>query len=256
MVACFDGLEQFIPFLTFMTFSYGAPNTNYPHKALMMTIPTAKKLLFIGDSITDCERERPIADRPRDNALGIGYVALVEALLTAQQHRHGYHIINMGISGNTTRDLKARWQRDVDELRPDIVSIMIGINDVWRQVNRPGQTYNHVQIGEYRRNLNELILAAKETAQGVILMTPFFIEGNRQDPMRVLMDSYGAVVKELAAEHQLPVVDTQAAYNAALQHLHPMELAEDRVHPYLAGHMILAQAFLKEFVLHWPLKSS
>lgn len=216
----------------------------------------AKKLLFIGDSITDCDRERPIADRPRNNALGIGYVALIEAMLTAQHYRHGYHIINMGISGNTTRDLKARWQRDVDELQPDIISIMIGINDVWRQVNRPGQTYNHIQIDEYRVNLREIILMTRKTCSNIILMTPFFIEKNHQDYMRMLMDSYGAVVKELAIEHQIPVVDTQAAYNKALEYLHPMELAEDRVHPYLAGHMILAQAFLKEFALHWPLSPS
>ena len=77
-------------------------------------------------------------------------------------------------------------------------------------------------------------------------MTPFFIESNRSDRMRSMMDRYGAVVRQLADENQAVFVDTQAAFDTYLEHNHSMSLAWDRVHPNLTGHMLLARAFLKK----------
>ena len=78
----------------------------------------------------------------------------------------------------------------------------------------------------------------------LVLMTPYMIEPSRRDPMRALMDRYGAAVKKIALRHGTVFVDTQAAFDAALKHMHPMALAWDRIHPCLAGHMILARALL------------
>ena len=109
-------------------------------------------------------------------------------------------VVNQGISGNTVRDLKARWKTDVMDLKPDWVSIMIGTNDVWRQFDLPREPETHVGIEEYEKTLGELVAETKAATKGLVLMTPFYIEPNRTDAMRATMDRYGAVVKALAGE--------------------------------------------------------
>lgn len=215
-----------------------------------MKIPPYSKLVMIGDSITDCGRVRPIAEGARD-MLGNGYVSLVHALIHATHPEHLLRIVNMGIGGDTVRELGARWPSDVLALQPDWLSIMIGINDVWRQFDTPLQKERHVPLDEYAQTLENLIRATRPQLNGLILMTPFFIEPNRYEPMRTLMDSYGAVVRELAGCYDALFVDTQAAFDKALTHFHPMSLAWDRVHPNLTGHMILARAFLDTVGYTW-----
>ena len=208
------------------------------------------KLLMIGDSITDCERARPVGEG-RLEALGKGYVSLVHSLLTAAMPEQRVRVVNMGIGGNTVRDLDARWQTDVLDQRPDWLSIMIGINDVWRQFDAPLQTEIHVPIEEYRATLTRLAASTRPSLKGMVVMTPFFIEPNRDDPMRAQMDRYGAVAREVALAHDAVFVDTQAAFDRVLEHMHPMTLAWDRVHPAQAGHMVLARAFLNAVGFEW-----
>lgn len=207
-----------------------------------MLIQPGSRLLMIGDSITDCGRARPVAE---GNETGNGYVSLVNALLAALYPSHGIRVFNMGVNGNTVRDLKARWRKDVLELQPHWLSVFIGINDVWRQFDAPLRTEQHVLIDEYRRELDSLIRATLPQLQGLVLMTPYFLEPNRSDPMREAMDAYGAVVRELAVQHGAVLVDTQAAMDALLEHMHPMTLCWDRIHPSQTGHMALALAFMR-----------
>ncbi|HZG85062.1 SGNH/GDSL hydrolase family protein [Paenibacillus sp.] len=216
-----------------------------------MIIGNDEKLLMIGDSITDCERARPIGESRFGGGTGKGYVAQVEALLHTRYPERNIRVVNMGISGNTVRDLKARWQTDVVELKPDWLSIMIGINDVWRQFDSPTIPEAHVYIEEYEATLDELVAATKPTVKGIVLMTPFYIEPNREDAMRATMDQYGAVVQQLAAKHGARFVDTQAAFDRVMRHLYPATLAWDRVHPVLSGHMTIAKAFLDEIGFEW-----
>ncbi len=209
-----------------------------------MKIPCNRMLLMIGDSITDCGRVRPIAESVGWD-LGNGYVALVNALLGATCPEQKIRIRNMGVSGNNVRDLAARWQADVLDARPDWLSIMIGINDVWRQFDSPLQVEWHVRLDEYASTLEQLVGATRPQLEGLVLLTPYFIEPNRADPMRAMMDQYGEVVRDLARRYDAVFVDIQAAFDEVLTKVHPMALAGDRVHPTLAGHMIIAQAFLK-----------
>ena len=157
-----------------------------------LRLQMGEKLVMIGDSITDVGRAKPIGEGRADDALGRGYVMMVDALLGAVYPERMIRVINMGVSGNTTRDLKARWQRDVLDLKPDWLSIMIGANDVWRQYDSPKQTESHVLIDEYERNLRELVSSTTPLVKGLILMTPYYIEPNRQDAMRATMDRYAA----------------------------------------------------------------
>ncbi|WP_135553764.1 SGNH/GDSL hydrolase family protein [Paenibacillus cymbidii] len=215
-----------------------------------MKLQKHDKLVMIGDSITDCGRAKPVGEGLFE-AIGKGYVAQIDALLGAVYPELAVRVVNVGTSGNTVRDLKERWQTDVIDLKPDWLSVMIGINDVWRQYDLPRQSEKHVLIEEYEATLDELVRSAKPQLKGLVLMTPFYIEPNANDAMRATMDRYGQAVKKVAAAHGAIFVDTQAAMNRVLEHLYPASLAWDRVHPNQVGHMVLARAFLDSVGFAW-----
>ncbi len=215
-----------------------------------MKIEAGEKLVMMGDSITDAERARPLGEG-LNVAIGKGYVAAVDALLGAVYAEREIRVVNMGCSGNTVRDLKARWQTDALDLKPDWVSIMIGTNDVWRQFDLPLQTEVHVLPEEYAQTLDALVAETLPRVRGLVLMTPFYMEPNPADAMRARMDEYGAIVKQIAANRGVLLCDTQAAFNAAMQTYYPATLGWDRVHPNHVGHMILARAFLQTLDFAW-----
>ena len=208
-----------------------------------MKIAANSKLVFIGDSITDCERTRPVGEG-LFGAIGKGYVALVDATLGAACPEKNIRVVNMGCSGNTVRDLKNRWSTDVIALKPDWLAVMIGINDVWRQFDLPKMTEIHVGPAEYATTLDELVAKTRPLVKGLVLLTPYYMEPNRQDKMRARMDEYGRIVKKIATRHGAVFVDTQAAFDKVLKHIYPATLGWDRVHPTAVGHMVLARAFL------------
>lgn len=211
-----------------------------------MLVAPASKFIFIGDSITDAGRDPAGEATPWNPRAGTGhgYVSLVEAWLGATRPADRIRIINRGTSGHTVRDLSARWETDVLAPAPDWVSIMIGVNDVWRQFDTPLRADLQVLLPEYRATLENLVARTRPRVKGLVLATPFFIEPHRADPMRATMDAYGAVVRELAAAHDAVFVDTQAAFDTVTVHSHPMTLAWDRIHPNPTGHLIIARAFL------------
>lgn len=215
-----------------------------------MILNEGQKLLFIGDSITDCERAKPEGEG-LFGALGKGYVSFVDGLLQSVYPELGIRVVNKGISGNTVRDLKKRWQEDVLDQKPDWLSIMIGTNDVWRQYDTPFIKDGHVYLDEYEETLRKLIKETKPFVKGIVLMTPFYLESNKHDAMRRTMDQYGAVVRRIAEETDCIFVDIQAAFNLVLEQLYPATLAWDRVHPNIAGHMVLTRAFLKKIGFDW-----
>jgi lysophospholipase L1-like esterase len=220
-----------------------------------LKLAARSKLVMMGDSITDTGRARPIGEG-RGEAIGKGYVMMVEALLGAVYPEQWIRIVNQGISGNTVRDLKARWQADVLDLAPDWVSVMIGANDVWRQFDSPRQTERHVLIEEYEKTLEELALLTLPRVKGLILITPFYLESNRADPMRASMDRYGAAVRRLAEKHRTVFVDSQAAFDQVLKTYYPASLNWDRVHLDHVGSMVLARAFVDAIGFDWARRPS
>jgi lysophospholipase L1-like esterase len=219
-----------------------------------MEIKLNQKLLFIGDSITDCDRAMPHGEGGFD-ALGKGYVSFVDALLQAVYPELGIRVVNKGISGHTVRDLKNRWHEDVMAQKPDWLSIMIGINDVWRQYDTPFIKENHVYAEEYEETLRKLVTDTQPLVEQIVLMSPFYLESNEQDKMRQTMDQYGHIVKKIAEDTNCLFVDTQAAFNVVLKELYSAALAWDRVHPSAAGHMVLARAFLNRVGFEWARSS-
>ena len=214
-----------------------------------MKIAANSKLLFIGDSITDADRN-PQGEGLFD-ALGKGYVSQVDALLGTVYYRHGIRVVNKGVSGHTVRDLKARWQQDVLDHQPDWLAIKIGINDVWRQFDLPQMKEIHVGLQEYELTLNELIDRARPTLKGLVLMSPYYIEPNKSDAMRAMMDEYGAAVKRSAGRVGAIFVDTQQAFDTVMQTYYPAMLAWDRVHPTAKGVMVITRSFLQAVEFNW-----
>ena len=214
-----------------------------------MNIPPNSKLLFIGDSITDAGRGPSGEICPWEPyfGLGQGYASMTQAWLHAAHPDAAIRVLNQGVSGNTVRDLATRWENDVLAHQPDLLCIMIGINDVWRQFDSPLRPEIAVGPEEYRETLTKLVATVGPTVKALHLASPYFIEPNRNDAMRARMDEYGQIVREIAADAGASFIDTQAAFDVVLAHAHPASLAWDRIHPGHAGHMIIARAFLASF---------
>ena len=216
-----------------------------------MKLQAGQKLVFIGDSITDAGRTRPQGEG-LFGAIGTGYVQYVDALLGACYPELAIRVVNKGDGGNTVLDLATRWNEDVLQTQPDWLSIMIGINDVWRQFDVPRQAEQHVLPETYEKTLRELVTSTRNSLRGgLVLMAPFMIEDNAHDKMRLRMDEYGAIVQQIAGENDAIFVDTQAAFNSMLEHTHGMALAWDRIHPNHIGNMTIARAFLDAIDFAW-----
>lgn len=202
-------------------------------------------IVFTGDSVTDMGSNNPVGEGLFEN-LGSGksYVRQVESLLAAVYPERVIRVVNAGISGNTSRDLLARWERDVLPYRPQWVSICIGVNDVWRQFDCPAQKEWHVLPEEYRENVENMILSVKETAKGVVLMTPYYMEPNKSDAMRARIDEYIAVLRGLADKHGCIFIDLQAEWDAYFKYRHSSYIAWDRIHPNYVGATFIARVFL------------
>jgi len=214
-----------------------------------MLLEKGSRLMMIGDSITDCGRKMPIGEG--HGAEGFGYVAFVSALIKSVYPENGYRVVNMGTSGDKVRELKARWQNDVIDLSPNYLSIMVGINDIWRQFEHPFNTAEHVYIDEYRETLEELIIMAMPNIKKIILISPFFVESNENDPMKIETKKYAQVMAELAEKHDAIFVDTQKVFDDLLKTAHSSAYALDRVHPNGIGHMAIAKAFLDAIGFEW-----
>ena len=215
-----------------------------------MLFDLSSKLVFIGDSITDCGRSRPIGEGSGD-ALGFGFVRQVDTLIHSAYPEGRVRTVNMGIGGHTVRHLDARWQTDVFDLEPDVLVLMIGINDVWRHYDSFLQLEQAVGIDEYTSTLENLVTMTRPEVSHMILMTPFMIEPNREEPMRKMMDDYGLAMKKVGESAGVPVVDIQTAYDKFCEQRHPMSIAIDRVHPNQVGHMVITRAFLNAVDFDW-----
>lgn len=193
-----------------------------------------RTIVFAGDSTTDSHKKNT------PDGMGQGYVSLVHNALIAFRPWEKNKIINAGVSGNTSRDLVARYATDVMDCRPDIVFCMIGINDVWRQIDMSADEKDLVYEKEYAENLEKICKMTCGKSK-LFFMTPFFMERNPHDEMRILSDTYCAVMKSVGAKYSVPVVDMQAAFDEYMQHRPGISLSWDRVHPEPVGIHIIAR---------------
>jgi lysophospholipase L1-like esterase len=214
------------------------PETTPNREGERVLFTERQKIVMIGDSITDCGR------RDVNAPYGNGYVSLVRAMILARYPERHLTFVNRGIGGDTTRHLAARWQEDVIDERPDWLSCKIGINDVWRSYDSDGQ--GAVPLDEYTATLERLLTTAREqTGCKLIVMEPYIIDLDRANPMRPHMDEYGLAARKIA--HKLGAVNvrTQEAFDRVLHDTEPEDWADDKVHPNLEGHAVIAEAFLR-----------
>ncbi|HEY0003020.1 MAG TPA: SGNH/GDSL hydrolase family protein [Actinoplanes sp.] len=203
-----------------------------------MIFTANQRIVFIGDSITDCGRRDVAAP------YGDGYVDLIRSFVTASHPELGLTWVNKGIGGDTVRNLAARWEADAIGTEPDWLSVMIGINDIWRAFgDRPAEA---VPIDEYTTTLRSLLRTAVDrTGCRLIVAEPYIIEPDRTDPQREQTDRYCLVAREIAAEFDALNVRTQDAFDEVLRSTKPADWADDRIHPNRPGHAVIAQAFLR-----------
>lgn len=207
-----------------------------------MLLKANERIVFAGDSVTDDGRKRPIGEGLWEGT-GKGFVRMVETFLAVDYPDLNIRCTNMGESGNTSRDLLDRWEHDVVALKPDLVVLCIGVNDVWRQFDCPACPDYAVSPEEYEANLYKM---ADRTEAKMLWLTPYYLEPNRTDSMRKRMDEYGAVMKKVASKRGILCVDLQKEFDEYLKHRYPAYITWDRVHPGWAGSLIIARAVLKE----------
>ncbi len=209
-----------------------------------MIFENMDRIVFAGDSVTDMGRQHPLGEGLFDN-VGRSYVRILENMFAAFYPEVKLRITNAGIAGNTSRDLLARFDEDVVSLKPDWVSVCIGVNDVWRQFDSPAIADAAVMPDEYEKNIEQMIEKVKGKVKGIFILSPYYMEPNREDMMRKRMDEYVDVCKKLAKKHGCIFVDFQKMYENYCKVRHSSYIAWDRVHPNQVGATLMAREFLK-----------
>ena len=202
------------------------------------------RILFQGDSITDGNRGRS-ADP--NHILGHGYAFLIAANFGATFPEANLEFFNRGVSGNTVLDLEKRWQKDTLDLKPDILSILIGVNDKGR----------NVPLDQYEQTYDKLITQAKAANPKLklVLCEPFIVNHLTTTPQHgcpnATLVKYQEVVAKLAQKHGATLVHFQDALDKATARAPAIHWIWDDVHPTYSGHFILAEEWQRAVREFW-----
>jgi lysophospholipase L1-like esterase len=223
-------------------------------KIVTAALPPVKKkldlskgnvILFQGDSITDAGRNKEDSSYNTARALGTGYAMLASAGLLKNHPSMDLKIYNRGISGNKVFQLAGRWESDCISLKPDIVSILIGVNDIWHKLN--GQYNGTVEI--YRKDYVALLERTKKALPGVklIIGEPFAVRGVKAVDEKWYPEfyEYQKAAREIADQFGAVFIPYQEIYDEAQKHAPGSYWTPDGVHASLAGAQLMAEAWLR-----------
>ncbi|MBQ3492527.1 MAG: SGNH/GDSL hydrolase family protein [Clostridia bacterium] len=203
------------------------------------------RIVFYGDSITDAGRNR---DKDfHHSSYGSGYVRDVASDLL-NQNPLGFEIINRGISGNRIVDLYARIKTDLWNLNPDIISILIGVNDVWHEIG----SKNGVELDRFERVYRMLIEDTKKVLPNakIVILEPFVLKGiaTEENYDRFLsVKEYAKVSEQIAKDYNLSFIPLQEKFNKEAEKFGASTCLADGVHPALYGARIIADEWMKKF---------
>lgn len=195
-------------------------------------------VLFQGDSITDWGRNR------EDGAsLGVGYSLMAASRVGHLYPEKNITFLNRGIGGNRTIDLQERWDTDCLDLKPNVLSIMIGINDTWRRYDNNENT----PVEQYEARYRDLLQRATDKLDvKLIMMEPFVLPVPEDRKLwRTDLDPKIHVVRQLAREFGAVLVPLDGLFAEASTKADPAFWTPDGVHPSPAGHALIAEAWLK-----------
>ena len=208
------------------------------------TISRGDVVLFQGDSITDASRSRERVGPNEQASLGDGYAWLAASGLLVSRPQDELTIYNRGISGNKVHQLAERWDDDCLALEPDVLSILIGVNDIWH--TRSGNYDGTVAI--YERDYDGLLARTRSGLPDVhlVICEPFVLRcGAIDDSWFPEFDEYRAAARRVADAHGATWVGFQAAFDEAVLYAPPEHWAADGVHPSSAGAALMAQTWLR-----------
>lgn len=202
------------------------------------------RILFQGDSITDAGR-----DWNNDAQLGRGYPYLVEASLGfAAPNEHEF--INKGISGNRVVDLYARIKKDIINYKPDVMSILIGVNDVWHEL---GDSPNGVDADKFFKIYSMLIEEVKEALPNIkiMILEPFILEvcstTEHWDFFKTEVLKRAEMAKKIAEKYNIPFIQLQRGFDELAKKAPNSYWLGDGVHPTAKGHEFIKNEWLKAF---------
>jgi lysophospholipase L1-like esterase len=207
-------------------------------------IAPGQTILFQGDSITDVRRKRNDAAANSPPALGQGYAWMAAARLLVDHPDDNLKIYNRGVSGNKVYQLAERWQADCLSLKPDVVSVLIGVNDLWHK--REGSYDGTVE--KYEKDYLALLNRTKAALPKVKLVVcePFLLRcGHVDDTWFPEFDGYRVAAKKVAQEAGATFVPFQTMFDTAAKIAPPALWAADGVHPTCDGNAFMSHAWLK-----------
>lgn len=202
------------------------------------------KLLFQGDSITDAFR-KPEEINPAYQ-LGNGYVFLIASRLSARFPQKNWEFINRGVSGNKILDLKKRWENDALDIRPDVLTLLIGVNDTLAAMQGPSSLTDDEFSVAYRTILHETRQQFPKI--NFIVMEPFLLEvGEVQKSWCDHLRPRQLMIQEVAKETMSTFIPAQELFNNATRLGEPAFWSYDGIHPTHAGFQLLADAWIDAF---------
>lgn len=199
------------------------------------------KIIFFGDSITDCER-----DRSDIKSLGNGYVKILADKLRPIYPDTDIELINKGVSGNEASDLLGRVENDVIALKPDAVVIMIGINDTLHRY-KDGKI---LDLKQFEADFTALLTRIKEEGIVVIFLEPFLLPAPDKLRMRKVFNSELAVINKVALQLADEFVAYDEMFNGLCERLPYTEYSLDGVHPTHRGSRLIADQAIKAIRKH------
>lgn len=221
-----------------------AQAAHHGHSKKTNLLSKGNTILFQGDSITDAGRDKKNEIANKQEAFGQGYAWMAASQLLISKPEDGFTIHNRGISGNKVHQLDARWQKDCINLKPDILSILIGVNDIWHGLN--GRYDGTVKT--YEDDYRKLIQKTKKHLPKVklVICEPFVLKcGAVNEKWFPEFDGYRSASKKIATENNAVFVPFQSMFDEAVKYAEAKHWAGDGVHPSAHGASLMAHFWLQ-----------